>query len=189
MRKIFFFVRLDKLPKKRENVAMRNQRRKNKAQKPENVPTDAEMAESLGISQHAALEALTDLRIAMRHIAGGQSLKSAYALETGAKGNNSSRWAKKPGAQFWLNAVQLAKEAETEAIAAAIEGSQLAILADPEAAHRDKTAAAALLAKLRGLDRVKIEVETKPAWQSFVEAEMAACATGQSLPDSGSIDI
>lgn len=147
---------LDKMDKLQHNDRMPKLRRN--AQRSEDKPTDEEMADKLSGDRRAALAALRDLRIAMRHVAGHEPLHKAYSIETGSTGTNASKWSQKATARYWLEAVQLAKEATDESIAAAIEGSQLMTLADPNASHRDKTAAAALLAKVRGLDRLKIEV-------------------------------
>ena len=148
------------------------------------------MASFLHDNKHAALTALRDLQIAMRFIAGNESLPDAYSAVTGSTGNNSSKWADKPTSQYWLTAVKVAKEATDEAIASAIEGSQLLILADPAASNKDKTAAAALLAKCRGLDKLKIEVEQKPAWQQFIEDELAMCSSQlPSPPQDHFIDV
>lgn len=156
---------------------------------PEDVPTEAEMAEELSGNKRAALLALRDLRIAMRHVAGGQALPLAYAAETGSKGNNYTKWANKPSAQYWLEAVQMAKDATDETIAAAIEGSQLMTLADPDASHRDKTAAAALLAKVRGLDKVKVEV-TQTEEDMLFSQMLKQCKVKQfGLPDGDTVDV
>ena len=125
----------------------------------DNLPSTEEMADQLSGNKQAALLALQDMRIAMRHVAGGQALTDAYSAETGASGRNCSRWKNKPSAQFWLEAVSLAKDATDEAMASTIEGSMLAIIADPSSQKRDVIAAASLLAKVRGLDKLKVEVQ------------------------------
>ena len=136
------------------------QKRKKKSHiDPDILPSTEEMADLLANNKQAALLALQDMRIAMRHVAGGQSLALAYAAETGSKGNNGSRWADKPSAQFWIEAVSLAKDATDEAMASTIEGSMLAIIADPSSQKKDIIAAASLLAKVRGLDKLKVEVQ------------------------------
>jgi hypothetical protein len=167
----------------------RQQRMNRRKRTPELAPSEEEMAENLAGNKAACLAALRDLRIAMRHVAGGQALQLAYAEETGGHPKNANKWAKKESAQYWLEAVQLAKEATDETIAAAIEGSQLMTLADPEASHRDKTAAAALLAKVRGLDRVKIEV-TKTDEELLFESMLKECKVKNfGLPGGDAIDV
>ena len=166
-----------------------NRRKSNRKPALDHVPTEDEMADHLSNNKQAALLALRDLRIAMRHVAGGQSLRLAYESETGGDGKNSNVWKIKPSAQYWLEAVQAAKEATDESIAAAIEGSQLLILADPEASHRDKTAAAALLAKVRGLDRIKVEVQKSETDELF-ESLLKKCQVKSfSQPDPNIIYI
>lgn len=164
-------------------------RRKNSRKtNPDDIPSDEEMADSLSSNKQAIVNALRDIRIAMRHVAGGQPLQLAYSAETGATGKNASKWANQPRAQYWLEAVKLAKEATDEAIASVIEGSQLMTLSDPSASHRDKTAAAALLAKLRGLDHTRFEI-VKSDFDIQFEKMLASCQVKSFKTDPEIIDI